>query len=64
MSEWISVKDSVPNDFDTVLIFAWGRTIFTAYRIKGKWELDGPASMPDIEIIEVTHWMELPEPPK
>jgi hypothetical protein len=62
MDEWISVKDSLPEDEQTVL-FATNRVVE-----KGVWSLE-------LEIFEfeftigyyglgaVTHWMPLPEPP-
>lgn len=65
MSEWISVKDRLPNkegiyicvlDLTPMVGFKY-RTIETV-RYSGRWLYDSK------EINYVTHWMPLPEPPK
>lgn len=55
MSEWISVYDSKPDDTRDVLVFDDGE-IKTGFYHAGWVVLDDESD-------EVTHWMELPEPP-
>jgi len=63
--EWISVKDSVPKDNVSVLVFDKFTDIFQAYPLYGNWlhysyktaEMDKP-------IHGVSHWMPLPPAPK
>lgn len=56
--EWISVKDRLPEYFESVL-GSDGKEVSVAFRtVEGNWidevfELDG----------DVTHWMPLPSPP-
>ena len=73
MSEWISVKDRLPEikEFDdmvsesvlvcsgrTSMAVAWMSNIFNE---SGKWASDGDVLS---AIGEITHWMPLPVPPK
>ena len=59
MTEWISVKDRLPKDFDEDVL------VYTSDRLQHL-----IASPKDWAIIEcdydcfVTHWMPLPEPPE
>jgi hypothetical protein len=62
MSEWISVKDRLPPDRERVLVYTIDGRMFDAcfsagiwYEINNGWELD---------FHSMTHWMNLPEPPK
>lgn len=58
MSEWISVKDRLPNRKDKVLVFdQYGNIDVSMF---------GWTSFDDFDSIEtqVTHWMPLPEPPR
>lgn len=60
MSEWISVKDRLPNHKGYVLcIFEKSRPFIAAYEIwdKNQWTCD-------TQEVRVTHWMPLPESPK
>lgn len=56
MSEWISVLDDCPRDGVEVLVSTKSE-VWIAF-ISGKYW------MCDTGICHVTHWMELPEPPK
>ena len=62
MSEWISVKDRLPDEFEWVLACdkdrCVGEAMFT--RIGERW--DGPYG--EYQLHGVTHWMPMPEPPK
>lgn len=64
MSEWISVKDKLPEEFEEVLTFGSGEyevLSFLDTKAIGKcWEDKGGWWRP---FDEVTHWMPLPEPP-
>ena len=57
--QWISVKDKLPDNFSSVLVY--GRSI----RVTSLYQDD--IFYPDWETLfhsEITHWMPLPEPPK
>lgn len=65
IGEWISVKDRLPEDGQEILIYVTvpgNMPIQVATCIDGDGELwlDSGYSFGD----DVTHWMELPEPPK
>lgn len=67
-SEWVSVKDRLPDVFDEVLVYfngfisiAWRETEKRKNGIVG-WHWDSQMSYPE-SLIYVTHWMPLPEPP-
>ena len=70
--EWISVKDRIPNDEIPVLVtyksFVNDELLsdMIAAKSKGKWYWwDGtPLCISDEVLVEITHWMPLPEPPK
>lgn len=71
-SEWISVKDRMPENNDSVLCYCENITIQggTTHTVGscdcGFWFLQngvGVQSYPNREW-EVTHWMALPEPPE
>ena len=68
MSDWISVKDRLPEVFDEVIVYfngfisiAWRETEKRKNGIVG-WHLDSQMSYPE-SLVNVTHWMPLPEPP-
>ena len=71
MSEWISVKDRLPENDDNVLVIVNGKynnvTFVNAMMIAAfcddehVWFLN---EYPDFVHANVTHWMPLPEPPK
>jgi hypothetical protein len=58
--QWISVKERLPKSGDTVLVYyrrgEYRGTYILRY-IGGLWLIFDP-------LIEVTHWMPLPEPPR
>lgn len=63
--EWISVEDAVPNDDNNVLTYSEGYASAVGYHTKKGWFYhpdDQPRS--DNSLIDVTHWMPLPQPPK
>lgn len=61
--EWISVKDRLPADDATYLVYGrnWYGIVVAIYYGDGKWLASN-----DLTNITrfVTHWMPLPEPPK
>lgn len=66
MAEWISVKERLPGDRRSVLVYCpYNKCIFTAYYddFAGEWVHFG-GCMPGEVYFPVTHWMPLPEPPK
>lgn len=62
-SEWISVKDRLPADDATYLVYArnWYEIVVAIYYGDGKW-----LTCDDLTNITrfVTHWMPMPMPPK
>ena len=69
--EWISVKDKLPPNGDKlVLIVVNGKgknlTFRNAVEIANYTSKDGwiLETFPELENMQVTHWMPLPEPPK
>lgn len=71
MSEWISVKDKLPEPYTSVLRhpsceIGYGSE-YTAYydAVDNKFHVDCEDSFTTWEsVVLVTHWMPLPEPPK
>jgi hypothetical protein len=59
MSEWISVKDRLPDDCQKVLIYTQANKIAHEMYVHF---YDSRANSPIWNI--VTHWMPLPPPPK
>lgn len=68
MSEWISVRDKMPDEFRWVFVSAdflgdsrgW---INIAMWDEGLWKfINGDGG--EIDFGKVTHWMDLPDPPK
>jgi hypothetical protein len=65
MPDWISVKERLPQDRYSVLVYCPdNKCAFTAYYDDsvGKWVHFG--GLPDEVYRPVSHWMPLPEPPK
>lgn len=69
MTEWISVKDRLPEVFDEVLVYyngfiavAWRETEKIKNGIVG-WHWNLQKYYPE-SLVNVTHWMPLPEPPE
>ena len=59
MTDWISVKDRLPEDEQPVLVLACSRWMDVLHYVAGKgWY---PGGLP---ICNSTHWQPLPEPPK
>lgn len=58
MAEWISVKDRLPRNSNTVLcVTKNGRPFVSKYNYAwSRWAVSGS--------VKVTHWMPLPEPPE
>lgn len=76
MSEWINVKDRLPNeDHGEVLVFTphceYGKIHFNQWRMQREAPVSFSSasveigeSWDDFEVEEVTHWMPLHSPPK
>ena len=59
MSEWISVKDRLPEEKQRVLVRCKTVGTTVGWRLWGEWMTDlGDGGS------EVTHWMQLPEMPE
>ena len=69
MSEWVSVKDRMPEQGKDVLVYiernayrgskiTRKREIAIGWHIKGLWNVDGCSK------VVVFYWQELPEPPE
>ena len=56
MSEWISVKDRLPEPWVEVLVYRGEDWTVVSCEVdtNGKW----------LHFFNITHWMPLPEPPK
>lgn len=68
-AEWISVGDRLPDFFDEVIVYdncGFKSLVSTAWRRSGDnggWIWDSRMSYPE-ELVNITHWMPLPKPPK
>ena len=62
MSEWIKCSDRMPEDGKHVLLWD-GNTCHAGYWMEylDRWE---SAFVPAEELRDITHWMEMPEPPE
>lgn len=62
---WISAKDRLPADKGVYIVYCgYGVDVATFYRDSRSWyEMSDEKHCAD-EIYDVTHWMELPDPPK
>ncbi len=54
--EWISVEDRLPEKYQPVIAYLPGIIYSDQHVQMIKWW--------DADVVEVTHWMPLPEPPK
>ena len=61
MSEWISVKERLPEDFEWVLAVDKDRCVGEAMFSSRDGSWDGPYG--EYHLYGVTHWMPMPEPP-
>lgn len=74
MTNWISVKDKLPDHNDDVLIYIEDVIVIGYLEADGEWDISpvfevvsgrGPRSwLLSRPIKPPTHWMPLPEPPK
>lgn len=67
MTEWISVKDSLPNEGERVLVHLRNNYIEVGYYEQSRYANDYEGfQLPYgcIGISEITHWQPLPEPPE
>ena len=70
MNEWISVEDRMPINTDNILAFngyggvgEYDIMYYTVHSKIHKWAFYYDYDRSE-EIVEITHWMPLPEPPK
>ncbi len=65
MNNWISVKDRLPKDFETVLAFCKDGGMFVGRRTSwDRWEIWTAMKSTRIVSRTVTHWQPLPESPE
>lgn len=65
MTDWIDVKNELPEIGQAVIVCCWGY-ISIAWREMGNnggWYWNSQMSYPE-ELVDVDHWMSLPELPK
>ena len=62
-TEWISVKDRLPETGKRVLTYADNGAMFAAH-LDGYWYIDTGEMYYSTPLANITHWMPLPEPPK
>ncbi len=64
-SPWISVKERIPEDSRWVLVSNDLRVVLRAGFVRNiGWVRDNDEPLPHNSVLNVTHWMPLPEPPK
>lgn len=66
MAEWISVKERLPEDRHSVLVYCpYNKCIYTAYYddFNDEWYHFGRGGRIEV-YYTMSHWMPLPEPPK
>lgn len=71
MNDWISVKDRLPDNDDTVMIFPTvnlGNVTYVGQYLPWSKQWIATSYEPNYgdneEVIQPTHWQPLPEPPK
>ena len=69
MSEWISVKEKLPDHLQIVLAINLNDTMAVVrcdHHVNGSKLIDYVFMWPDLrfQFMNITHWMPLPEPPK
>lgn len=58
--EWISVNDLLPeNSIEKDYLVTDGINVLMCYRNRDTWFIHG-----DFDLSEITHWMQLPKPPR
>lgn len=62
MSKWISVSDRLPPYYEHVLCMSEGEICLTWYASDGDNEI-WTVAYEEETLIDVTHWMPLPNPP-
>jgi hypothetical protein len=62
--EWISVKDRLPNDCETVLVYTVEDYIFMFYYCGNNEWIGDYGEVTTTEYEDITHWMPLPKTPK
>lgn len=63
--EWISVNKNSPQEMEDILILFNGNQYCVGYRVGNKYYIEDASSNGVTEIkADITHWMELPNPPK
>ena len=66
VQEWISVEDRLPDYFTSVLVWCPGnKCIYAAYRnARQEWYTFDDTIAGHVVVNMVTHWMQIPNPPK
>lgn len=64
MNEWISIHDQLPKEGQLVLIYMRGRISLTVFEDNAFHHQETDYYTPLLMNNGVTHWMDLPEPPK
>lgn len=66
MNNWISVKDRLPEYNKGVLVYSetYGVLYYYLRALDNLWVQDGIDTVSDSVLQDITHWQNLPEPPK
>lgn len=64
MSEWISVKDKLPDGYGNYIGLVEGEVTEVTFDERDKWSTCDAYGFRRLADAEITHWMPLPEPPK
>jgi Protein of unknown function (DUF551). len=60
---WISVEERLPMEYEPVLAAFGSHYARVCFYCGGKWYFDKPNTV-DEEVFGLTHWMQIPPPPK
>ncbi len=63
-SEWVSVEEALPTEWENVLVFEDGGISIAFIDIKSWWDYESYYKNDTWHQVFPTHWMPLPEPPK